>query len=667
MKRNHFEGLANSSLVGLALAAIGLVLLGAGALVAFAWMQTLPPAILRWLGQVMFVWVLLGGPIVARRFGFVRPWVTIDPEHESAAIRRGNVVAALVLQAVTLSFAIPLFAHPGASGISDWDYHLHAYEAVRRSIVEWGEFPWWDPWSCGGFPLAAEPQVGLASVDTPLVLALGTSVGLRLAAVAGIMIAVEGARRLARLWLNDPWAVAAVASIYGWNGSILIWTVGGHAIGMSFPFLPWMLRPAFLLHRGASQGVKLGLALAASALAIIQYPTAYGLVITAAVLGWGLLAQDVRGRARMARGLVIAAGLTLALSGWRLVLTGGIMVDYPRIRESGVDDSFWSVLRSTQERPTPTASWAEGLSGLVEFDAYIGPVALALAVVSLRRGWRWWHSLWMVGFALAMGARHWYQPSAWLASWPVFSTMHMVSRWRIPAMLGLGLAAADELQSWHRSPRLRRLIPLFAAAILVDLAVYAHQVLPAAFSLPPSAQIDPGPPLGHAFPVSLEFSQTPSGTSQAYPAVRGGYAVIRGYQPLLTYDRSRPTARLWRGHPDYKGEYLVDGEPTAPTSWSPNHVAFRVAPNAQVTLNANPGSWWWLETGNGELRPYGDLRCVELTLPFTVRADLRGDLLLRIQPPNLLWAAVTTIAGICLVLVGCVTGLWEHPRGRAGT
>jgi hypothetical protein len=662
MTRNRFEGSPISRTVGLALAAIGLVLVVAGAFVAVSWIQALPPAVLRWIGRAMLVGGLVGVPLVARYFGLVRPWVTIEPEHESPETRRGNLVAALVLQVVTASFAIPLFAHPGSLGISDWDYHLHAYEAVRRSIVEWGEFPWWDPWSCGGFPLAAEPQVGLVSVDTPLVLALGTSVGLRLAAVAGIMIAVEGARRLARLWLSDPWAVAAVACLYGWNGSILIWTVGGHAMGMSYPFLPWMLAPAFLLHKGAGQGVRLGLALSASALAILQYPTVYGLLVTAAVLAWGLLAQDNRGRAQMARGLVIAVGLTLALAGWRLVLTGGIMADYPRIHPSGVDDSFWSVLRSTQERPTPTASWSDSLGGVVESDAYIGPVALALAFVSLRRGWRWWHTLWIAGFSLAMGAQHWTQPSTWLSSWPVFSTMHMVSRWRIPAMLGLGLAAAAELQSWRLLPRLRPLIPVLASAILVDLALYAHQLLPAAFSLPPSAQISPGPPLGHSYQVSLEFCQTPEGTSQAYPAVKNGYGVIRGYQPLLTYDRRRPTIRLWRGHPNYKGEYQVDGQPIVPASWSPNHVAFTVPPNAQVTLNANPGSWWWLETGNGELRPYGDLRCAEPTRPFTVRADPRGDLVLRIQPPNVLWAVVTTLAGVFLFLAGMLAPNLFNPR-----
>ena len=40
-----------------------------------------------------------------------------------------------------------------------------------------GQFPWWDPACRGGFPLAANPQCGLLGVATPLVLALGTSVG----------------------------------------------------------------------------------------------------------------------------------------------------------------------------------------------------------------------------------------------------------------------------------------------------------------------------------------------------------------------------------------------------------------------------------------------------------------------------------------------------------
>ena len=87
------------------------------------------------------------------------------------------------LRITVLSLAPPIMRHPDGLGFADWDFVLDKFEALRRTILIWGQFPWWNPWSRGGFPLAAEPQIGAVSMATPLVLALGTTIGLRLAAI----------------------------------------------------------------------------------------------------------------------------------------------------------------------------------------------------------------------------------------------------------------------------------------------------------------------------------------------------------------------------------------------------------------------------------------------------------------------------------------------------
>jgi hypothetical protein len=67
----------------------------------------------------------------------------------------------------TLRFSI-LDARMGLSG--DWAYFLQIYEAARLSILEYHQFPWWNPWNLGGVPLYANPQFGLVSIQMPLVL-----------------------------------------------------------------------------------------------------------------------------------------------------------------------------------------------------------------------------------------------------------------------------------------------------------------------------------------------------------------------------------------------------------------------------------------------------------------------------------------------------------------
>ena len=76
---------------------------------------------------------------------------------------------------------------------------------------------------------------------------------------------------------------------------------------------------------------------------------------------------------------------------------------------------------------------------------------------------------------------------AWLAHGPIFASMHVVGRWRIMAMLGVGLAAGDELASWRGggTKARRRAAVLLVAAIGADYVALGRELLPAAFRIAP--------------------------------------------------------------------------------------------------------------------------------------------------------------------------------------
>ncbi len=635
--------------VGMSRSLVRVIAIATAACLAFvAWMlipalfMAIPWGIRWWFGMTAFLALLAGLTAFALRYSPPRPWRLVDP---ATTPQQGLHRAwAWGLQAVALSFAYAFFARPGYGAVTDWDLHLAWFEALRLAVVRYHQFPWWDPWCCGGFPLAFEPQVGLASLDTLFVLPFGTEDGLKLASIASMMLATEGARRLARIVVADPWAVALAAAIYAWNGAVLIFTISGHALTLCYPFFPWMLLFALRLNRGVGPAVGLGISAAASVLAIVQYPTAYGALLTAGVVAWGFLGRPRADRTRYLLLVGVAASVFLALAGWRLVLTGMILRDFPRRLSSLVDNPLYNMAHALVDREVPpprVRSYTKGFNS--EQACYVGALALFAAVVSLRRGWRWWHTIAAVGFSMALGMVTIWHPSYWTSSWPGFSTMHMVGRWRLVAVLGLALAAADELGTWRRSGgRLRLLAALLATASVADLAVYAHQCLPISFSTPPSERKGPEPPV--ATIVSLQywdFQGDPSG----YEAVRRGYAVIGGYCPLLGYDRARSTARLWRGHPAYRGEFVADGHAIEPTSWSPNRVVLnRLKPDQEVEVNQNPSNYW---LANGRhLFPHA--RCAEVRDRFLARADANGRLVLEIAPPGVNAAIGTSVIGLIL-------------------
>ncbi|AGA30929.1 hypothetical protein [Singulisphaera acidiphila] len=598
------------------------------------------------MGQAIFL-ALLG--IGFRRLLTVAPgdaWpAPRDEVPTTGRSDRARVWIPWALQLAVASLALPLLSRPGNLGFGDWDFFLEKFESIRRVILDAHQFPWWTPWCRGGFPLASDPQCGVISITTPLVLLLGTTTGLHLATVIDLMIAVEGARRLAWLWFREPWAAAAAALIYGINGGVLVYTVAGHFIPMSYCAFPWLIYSAFRVGDRLRDGLWLGFWAAFTVLNGIQYPSLYGLLIAGLVWIRALRVQPKPLRGRLLGHTVAAIGVGLALAGWRLTTTALVMADFPRKWHTAFDASVGEVLDWLLYRPDSTILKAATSTYFWESACYVGPLVILLALISLVHGWRWWHTMTVLCLWLAIGSVRWTHPSYWLAQGPVFSTMHVVTRWRIPAMLGLGLSVTSILAHWRtRGDALHR--ALAAGLVLViaaDLISYGHQILTVASCVEPTEDLFPGPPTSTL--VNVE-------NGLGYAAVLRGYGVVRGYQPLLGYDRNKPTARLWRGHPHYRGEAWTDDDASLTTEfWSPNRIVFRTRPGQWIHLNQNPGSWWRI---NGKAA-FPNEKCAEWTKPFAAQADSQGRLELEIVPKGLSLAWGLHATGIVLVLGAVIT------------
>ena len=547
------------------------------------------------------------------------------------------------LRLAVASLTISMMRHPDGLGWADWDFFLDKLEAARRTIALWGQFPWWDPWCRGGFPLAAEPQIGAVSMATPLILALGTSRGMQIATVLCYGIAVEGAYRLAWHWLRDPWAAAMAALVYGLSGAVSVNVAGGYGIVMSYCSLPWLAYHACRIGGAYSQGIGLGFWGAFALLNGIQYVTLYALALTAAIWLRALRVQPVGSRLRVLWNTIAAAGMLLVLSAWRLVTVLEVLGEDRRERITGWNVSIITACRSLVDRPRPdwpkifqSSQWGD----YTAITSYVGAAAVILAVWSVSRGWRWWHTLVLLTAWLALGSTRWYHPSSWLADWPLFGSAHVVTRWRVVALLGLGLAAGSTTARWRRSAirGVRLLAATLTLAVGADLVVLAHQQLPWAFSVTPEPSLFPGPSVREIVNVSAGLG---------YACAQRGYGVIFGYEPMLSYRREAPTLRRGRDQPGYLGEsWTAEGRiPIHPDFWSPNRLIFRLRPGQEVFINQNPGSWWLV---NGR-REFADRRIAEPMLPFVVRADDAGRLELRIDPPGRRLGAILHLVGASIL------------------
>jgi hypothetical protein len=599
-----------------------------------------------WVGVAAFALVLL------KRLVRTRP-TDIQPHFDVTSNRLAGWLG-LVVAGLAVLLAVPLLRHPDYLALGDWDLFLGKLEAARRTIVLWGQFPWWDPWTRGGFPLAANPQCGVSGIGMPLALLFGTSVGLRLATIICFVLAAEGARRLARIWLGDPVASAAVGLIYAIHGGVLVAAVAAYHLSMCYPALPWMLYYVFRLERRPADGLWLGAWAAFNVLNGIQYFTVY-IVLIVGVVWLRRLFTTTDHRAFLV-GTVLAAGMFLLLSGWRVATTGLVYRDFPRRYASPFSETPWSILLHALNRPSPATLAVMGQIHFWENTCYIGPIVLVLAALSLFRGWRWWHTLTAGCAWLAMGSIEWYHPSYWLAHFPVFATMHVVTRWRFMAMLGVALSAGSTIAFWRSSERraLRRLALAAVGLIALDYTVYGFEVLPLAFALPPTEDRFPGPDLGNGPIIQVV-------KGQGFPSILRGYGVIHGFEPLMGYHREAFSARTWRGRDDYVGEYWTARGPVRPEFWSPNRIVLRVEPYETVFINQNPGSWWRI---NGQPK-FARFRCAEKEKPFAAEADAEGRLVLEIHPRGLELGAALHAVGFVMIAATLAWLRWLPLRSNA--
>ncbi len=545
------------------------------------------------------------------------------------------------LRLAVVSLLIPIMKHPDGLGFADWDFYLEHYEALRRTVLDWGQFPWWNPWSRGGFPLAAHPQISPVSIPAPLVLAFGTTVGLGLSAILGLLIAVEGTYRLAWLWFREPWAATATALVYGLNGGVILGTSAGYIVAMSYCSVPWLAYFAYRIGRRFSDGLWLGFWMAFIVVNCVQYLGLYAVPLTALIWTRAFRVQPPERRVALLLHTLAAVGMFLMICGWRLSTVLLVFLGDKRERVTFWDETPATLLHYLLYRPGP--NWTELFNAAQgsmfgDLSCYVGPLVLGLALLSLAFGWRWWHTLALVCFWLALGSVQWYQPSYWLASWPVFGSAHVVPRWRLLGLLGLGFAAGSVLARWRASPR--RAIRVLAAFLVViiasDLVILGHQQFPRAFSNRPTPEMFPGPPVAEIVNV---------GDGLGYPCTMRGYGVIRGYEPMLSYYRNAPTRRLAREDPRYRGEAWTENGSIRPVFWSPNRLVFQVEPGQVVHINQNPGSWWW---ANG--RPaFPGHPCAELNVPFAVPADDHGRLVLEIRPRGLALGRGLHVLGVVLL------------------
>ncbi|HEX3344283.1 MAG TPA: hypothetical protein VHS09_06905, partial [Polyangiaceae bacterium] len=260
-------------------------------------------------------------------------------------VRAGRLVAVAAIPAMIALVLSPVLLHLWTYGEHDWDQMNTQREVVVKTILRFHQFPFWDPYECGGHPawsslesdpIAVSPWLP-AYLLAPLPIAIRAEI--LLSACWGALGCWLLASRFTRSVALRALLVVAVAVDSRWSLQL----AAGHTWHLLYGFLPWTL---YLFDRALDPGAPVrrarrDLVLAAACIATMVYGdgiypvphTAFLLLVYAALLG-----RSTRSW-RPVRAVAAVGAVAIGLSAPKLLPLYEELQRYPRHIAS--EEAIW--------------------------------------------------------------------------------------------------------------------------------------------------------------------------------------------------------------------------------------------------------------------------------------------------------------------------------------
>src|SRR3989338_889533 len=103
-----------------------------------------------------------------------------------------ELIALLLFSLISLAFVYPVFQNIKNWGIHDWDQHFMYNAVPRATILEFKQFPLWNPYYCGGNAMLANPQSSFLNPLYIFVLVFGEVIGLKILIPIYLIIGLLG-------------------------------------------------------------------------------------------------------------------------------------------------------------------------------------------------------------------------------------------------------------------------------------------------------------------------------------------------------------------------------------------------------------------------------------------------------------------------------------------
>lgn len=480
-------------------------------------------------------------------------------------------------------------------------------ESARRTVLEFGQVPLWDPYYCGGMDGLGTPQSRYASPTFLLTLGIGTLRAEPVVVFLFLLIGLEGAFRYARSRGATHLGAGLAAPVFALSGFFAVAPALGWVHFMGFELVPWIAWGLRLAMRGS----RLGLSTSVLGLAWMvgfggTYPAPMMALFCAFEVGEALWNRrhDAKRLKLAASMALLVAVLALGLAAVRLWPVVQTLTMAPRIIGGAPATTPTKILAGLIGRIKPDDQGDFSMAG--NYLVGIFPV-LAVVVGVARRRTMALTSAAFLALWLAAGYAAKVSLFAALKGLPVYSTLRYPERFLVlfaltaSALAALGITRLQALSRAREPIRVRGIsisAPRLRALGAIALTIAVTLLL---------ANVGPLVTNQHVAAKGRPMVAPPRELRQEFHQARGTRWALANYGPmsrgvLSCYDAYPvPQSPLLRGDLQNE-EYLAEADAgtVKRTFWSPNKIELDVdvQRDTRLLVNQNWHPGWRSSVGS---------------------------------------------------------------------
>ncbi|HEA47190.1 MAG TPA: hypothetical protein ENH97_02125 [bacterium] len=437
-----------------------------------------------------------------------------------------------IFSLLALLFLSPVLSHINYWGIHDWDSIAAVTAIGRDSILKYGQWPLWNPYAGGGLPLIGDVATFCLSPLFPLILLFGPVVGIKLIALAGLIIGLVGMFKLAREWGIKTTGAYLAAIIFMFSSHFPLRIASGAMEYYGQFWLPWILlfasrvieKPQKWVRNSILTAFFLGLAFFQSA---FIYSLFNLLVLLLFLLIRSLQLRRIHGL--LGLGLIFLLFFSLvsirllpvletSRSAWRVESPEAMQAESLLVLPATFldrDQALRSPAREERLRSPNSENWEE-------YGSYVGWLPILLAALGLAT---WKRKRLLLGILLVFFSLLYLGHLSPINFWALLHRLFLFRWLRLPSRssyiisLILALSAGYGLtrleyyfQSWRLKVILRISLPiLIIIFIFVDLVIISRPLLKIAY-ITPLQPVEAGEFVQQAKPVWIPLQRMELGS-----------------------------------------------------------------------------------------------------------------------------------------------------------